>query len=230
MEQATEILKELFTRDLRTSPLETAIFLFVVFGFFGALVAANIIKRKKERAQYLARLEQKWESLCEKLKLDKEEISFLSELAAYLRFPEKRYLLLLDYNVFHNSLEAYSQDHSVDQAMLKRVAVKLQLTPSERVSTQIPVQRRKSVRKAVNIKAMLAPIEQSTAHIPAQMMDLSAGGCKIENPDRRFNAGDDLKITFSYNGKEYKNIPCEVVRTGAGSRSLHLSFGHVRRK
>lgn len=227
MDKLVEIIRELFTRDLSTSPLETAIFLTVLFGFFALLVIANIARRKKESRLYQRRLEDKWDDLCEKYELTDEEKDYLEELSRYLNNPEKKYLLLSNYSVLKSTVEAHNGENEARQDIYDALLEKTGLEEKQPIDRKIPIQRRKNVRRQVDIAAKLAPIEHTTAHIAAKMLDLSSGGCKIENPGGRFNAGDDLKITFTFKGKTYKDIPCEVVRTGgAGRKSLHISFGH----
>ncbi len=226
MEELNRIIRELFMRDLKTSPVETALFFTVIFGFFGVLVVANRVRHRKEKRRYHERLKKKWEELCEKYQISEEDVDFLEELSLHLKYPEKKYLLLTDYNVLHDVLDSYGEDHEVDASVIERIEKKAGLREGLRVDQSIPIQRRKKLRKKVNISAKIAPIEQTAAHIETRMLDLSSGGCKIENPEKRFRAGDDLKITFDYEGKTYRNIPCEVVRTGAGQRTLHISFGH----
>jgi hypothetical protein len=234
MEGLSEIIRELFKRDLRTSPLETAIFLGILFGFFAALVLANSVRRKKERLLYLQRLEKKWKDLCEKYSLTEEEKAYLEEVSSFLKNPEKKYLLLTDYKILSHTIEDFQRDKGREEAREEENERKLKLFESlmkktgldekQETEERLPIQRRKNVRRQVDIDARLAPIEHETAHIEAKMLDLSSGGCRIENPGRRFQVGDDLKISFSFNGKDYKDIPCEVVRTGAGKKTLHISF------
>ena len=114
MEQVQDIIRMLFTRDLQTSPLETTIFLIVVFGFFAFLAVAGVMRRGKEQKRVSHFLNDKWDSLCRIYQLNDDEIALLEEISAYLKNPEKKYLLLVNYQAFHDSLQAYSQEHTVD--------------------------------------------------------------------------------------------------------------------
>src|SRR6056297_3732197 len=227
MKQVQEIIKMLFTRDLQTSPLETALFLSVVFGFFAFLAAAGVGRRRKEQKRVRNFLSDKWDSLCRIYHLDDDETALLEEISAYLKNPEKKYLLLANYQAFHDSLQAYSQEHTVDKQLLESIAAKTKMGKTEALMAELPVQRRKSTRKAVQITGYVAPIEHSDAHIEARIFDLSRGGCKMENPNKRFFQGDDIKISFKLGEKDYRNIPAEVVRTSSFGKILHASFGHV---
>ena len=230
MEKTFDFIKELFSRDLSTSPLETAIFLFVIFGFFGLLIIANIMRRRKEKKR-LSRLHlEKWNQLCEKYNLTEQEIALLEKAAQFLNSPEKKYLLLSDYQVFKNAMHEYAEKGVLDTTLIDSILKKTNMKAPVQKVPSFEVQRRKSKRRKVNITAKIAPIEHTTAHIDVKMFNLSSGGCKVENPDQRFTVGDDLKVSFRLNEKEYKDIPAEVVRTGPGSKTLNVSFGHVKKR
>ncbi|GEM_PF-3207722 len=230
MEKVQEIIQMLFIRDLETSPLETAIFLIVVFGFFAFLIITGALRKKREQLKTKKFLSDKWDSLCRIYELDEEEQNLLEDISGYLKNPEKKYLLLVNYQSFHDSLNAYAREHSVDKEVLDRITAKTKMGRTESLITEMPAQRRKNKRKSVDMPVYVAPIEHSQAHIEARMYDLSRGGCKIENPGKRFFQGDDIKISFKLGEKEFKNIPAEVVRTSSFAKVLHVSFGHVQVK
>ena len=227
MEKVEEILRILFTRDLRTSPIETALFLGVVFGFFAFLVVAGVLRKKSEQRKARRFLTDKWDSLCRIYELSDEEIALLEDISRYLKNPDKKYLLLANYQAFHDSLNAYARENEVDKELLDGITKKTKMGQTENLIAEMPVQRRRSRRKSVNISAYIAPIEHREAHIKVQMYDLSRGGCKIENPEKRFFQGDDLKVSFKIGEKSFHNIPREVVRTSSFQKILHVSFGHV---
>lgn len=227
MEKVQDIIRMLFIRDLETSPLETAIFFIVVIGFFAFLAVAGVMWKRKEQKRTANFLSDKWNSLCRIYELDDDEITLLEEISAYLKNPEKKYLLLVNYQAFHDSLQAYSREHSVDRQLLESITTKTKLGKTEALMAELPMQRRKSTRKTVKITGHVAPIEHSDAHIEARIFDLSRGGCKMENPNKRFFQGDDIKISFKLGEKDYRNIPAEVVRTSSFGKVLHASFGHV---
>ncbi len=227
MEKVQDIIRTLFMRDLRTSPLETAIFLGVIFGFFAFLIIAGILRRKSEQRKARNFLANKWDSLCRIYELSDEEIALLEDISRYLKNPEKKYLLLANYQAFYDSLTAYARENEVDKELLDSITHKTKMGQSETLLAEMPMQRRRSKRKPVQISAQIAPIEHREAHIEAQMYDLSRGGCKLENPDKRFFQGDDVKVSFTFGDRNYKNVPGEVVRTSSFQKILHISFGHV---
>ncbi len=227
MEKVKEIIEMLFVRDLQTSPLETAVFLIVVLGFFGVLILTGILRKKSEQRKTARFLSDKWDSLCRIYELTDEEIALLEDISSYLKNPDKKYLLLANYQAFHDSLNAYARENTVDKELLDSITSKTKMGQTESLITEMPIQRRRSKRKTVNITAYLAPIEHTHAHLEAHMFDLSRGGCRIENPEKRFFQGDDIKISFKLGEKDFRNIPAEVVRTSSFGRILHVSFGHV---
>src|SRR6056297_3448249 len=159
MEQVQEIIRMLFTRDLKTSPLETAIFLIVVFGFFAFLAVAGVMRRRKEQKRTSNFLNDKWDSLCRIYQLNDDEIALLEDMSSYLKNPEKKYLLLANYQAFHDSLQAYSREHTVDKQLLESIAAKTKMGKTEALMAELPVQRRKSTRKTVQLIGYVAPIE-----------------------------------------------------------------------
>jgi len=229
MEKTFEVIRELFVRDLRTTPLETALFLIVVFGFFGLLVLANILRRRKEKKQLSRLHREKWEKLKEKHHLTVEESGLLEKLSVFLKNPEKKYLLISDYQVFQNALSEYGSRNEADGELVGSILTKTDMHTVSGFRQGEQLKRRKSTRHKVQIPAKIAPAEHTTAHIETRMFNLSAGGCKTDNPGQRFHAGDDIKISFLLKGKAYTDVPGEVVRTGPGSKTLHISFGHVKK-
>ena len=226
-----QTLEELFRRDIGASTLEIIVFLIVVFGFFGLLVLAYHLRQRKERKRLQKIREDKWHSLCTKYDLSPEETEFLERLASHLHIPEKKYLLIADPNTFNHALREYSGKERPEAALVKSILKKTGMQQKEGVLTDISVQRRRSARIEVDITAYIAPAtEERNADMAVRMFDISRGGCRLENPDRKFSPGDDVKITFTYNAKKYTNIPAAVVKTSSGRKVLHLSFGHVRRK
>lgn len=98
------------------------------------------------------------------------------------------------------------------------------LVPVSEQMKGIVTHRRKNIRKHLDIEAEICPIEYIVANRKARMFDISPGGCMIENTDKRFKPGDDLKLSFTLQKKIYRDIPAEVVRVGSANTILHLKF------
>lgn len=231
MNDFADIVKNLFRRDLNATPLEIVLFFLIVFGFFGLLGLLYRVHQKKERKRLEQIREDKWNRLCAKYELSDRERIFLEELAQHLEMPEKKYLLMVDYNTFHYALQEYSKKERPEASLVAGIIKKTGLKKAEEVIREIPVQRRKSARISVDIPALLSPAEgdKDAEHLDAKLFDLSKGGCRTTNPEGRFAAGDDVKISFTYKGKRYSEIPAAVVRTSGKRKVLHLSFGHVKK-
>jgi hypothetical protein len=229
MEGILDTIRALFTRDLATTTLETALFLFIIFGFFGVLILSYHIQKKREAQRVYRALEEKWERLCRTYKLNDRERAFLEELAEYLKKPEKKYLLLAQGDVFHNTLREYSARHRPDAEIVNSIVEKTGIVQRKDLLFPLPVQRRKNARKKVNITVEIAPVERERPPIQGTMLNISKGGCMTTNPGLRFQPGEDLRLTFTLQGRRYSGIPAEVIRTSSGEQRLHIAFGHVRK-
>ncbi len=221
-----DTLREIFRRDIGASGLEVAVFLILVFGFFAFLVLYYHLRRKKENRRLEREREEKWRRLTEKYGLSEEEKSFLEKLAGLLDQPSKKYLLIADHHTFHHVLKKYGELNRVDGELLGSIIKKTGMRESEGIVSDIPVQRRKNKRMKVELKGRISPADGETEK-ETMIFDLSRGGCRTNNPDGRFVRGNDVKISFTFNGKNYEKIPASVVRTSSGASVLHLSFGHV---
>ncbi len=224
-----ETVERIFSHDLETTPVETAIFLFVIIGFFGLLVFFHRLQKKREQESIVRALEEKWERLCHTYNISGAERDFLEELAQYLEKPEKKYLLLAHGDVFHNTLREYSTQRRPDAEMIESIVKKTGIVKRADLFSPLPLQRRKHARKKVNVTVKLAPVEEESPPKSATMLNISRGGCMTTNPDFRFSPGDDLRLSFTIQGKRYTGIPGEVLRTSGGNKRLHIAFGHTKR-
>lgn len=230
MEKVEDILRVWTTFDVNTSPSEIAVFFGILIGFFAILIIAWIVRKKSEQRRVSKALINKWDTLCRIYELTDKEIALLKDISRYLRNPEKKYLLLANYQAFHDTLTAYARENKIDSKLLDSITDKTKMGQTQKLISEMPPQRRRNRRKPVEISAYVAPIDHYKARIRTKMYDVSRGGCRIENPGRHFHQGDDIKISFKIGKKNFENIPGEIVRTGSFGRVLHVSFGHVSRK
>ncbi len=222
-----EKITNLFRSDLSTTPLETALFLGIIFGFFIILIVTYKARQKRERTRLSRIREEKWHHLCMKYNISDEEVALLEDMSKHLQMPEKKYLLIADHKTFHHALRLYSEETRPEARIVQSIIKKTKMKREEQEISDLPVQRRRSVRLKVDISALISSVEDESADIPVRMHDLSRGGCRLENPEGRFRPGDDVKVSFEYMSKRYKDIPATVVRTSSNRSILHLSFGHV---
>ena len=223
MEQLREILYNIFNRSLANNPAETVTFFIFIIGFFGGLVLINIYRTRKIKRKQLKAMENKWNVLCRRFELTNEEAHFIEDLSAHLQAPEKKYLLLINPHLFTNCLKHYSKEHDTDN-MEELIIRKTGLVPVSEQMKGIVTHRRKNIRKHIDIEAEICPIEYVVANRKTRMFDISHGGCMVENTDKRFKPGDDLKLSFTLEKKTYRDVPAEVVRVSSANKILHLKF------
>ena len=223
MEQLRDIFYSIFNRSLANNPAETAAFFILLTGFFGSLVLINIYHTRKIKRKQIKAMENKWNVLCRRFELTDEEADFIKDLSAHMQIPEKKYLLLVNPHLFTNCLKHYSgklDPGSMEEAIIRKTG----LVPVSEQMKGIVSHRRKNSRKHIDIEAEICPIEYVVANRKTRMFDISPGGCMVENTDKRFKPGDDLKLSFTLEKKTYRDIPAEVIRVSSANTILHLKF------
>ena len=234
MEQFVKIVRQIFLQSVSSNPAETVAFFFFIVLFVGGLFGLNARRKKREKEHLRKSLDEKWEHLCKKYELTEEEIEFLLKLAQYLKAPEKKYLLLVNIHVFNSCLHWYTLEHGTEEQISRTILFKTDMRPiSGHMKDHlkgIAVQRREKVRKKVDILARVAHVDHREHEYKARIHDIGSGGASIENPDKLFHTGNDLKISFTLHDKEYHDIPAEVVRVSSSGRMIHVSFAHFRKE
>ena len=223
MEQLRDIIYNIFNRSLANNPAETAAFFILLTGFFGSLVLINIYRTRKMKRKQIKAMENKWNALCRRFELTVEEADFIEDLSAHMQTPEKKYLLLINPHLFTNCLKHHSKENdtgNMEEAIIRKTG----LIPVSEQMKGIITHRRKTIRKHIDIEAEICPIEYVVANRKTRMFDISHGGCMVENTDKRFKPGDDLKLSFTLEAKTYRDIPAEVVRVSSVNKILHLKF------
>ena len=97
----------------------------------------------------------------------------------------------------------------------------------EHSSSLRSVQRRKYYRRKMKTAVYLKREESQERAVQAMLLDLGGGGASLENPEKKFIKGDDIRIYFHQGGKNWLPIEASVVRTSRRGGVLHLQFGHV---
>jgi len=87
-------------------------------------------------------------------------------------------------------------------------------------------QQRKYFRKDLNREVKVRLGGTSGPYTKTRLIDLSGGGCSIENPDGEFKRGDDVEVYIET--EEPIKVIGEVIRTSENRRILHLSFPIIR--
>ena len=223
MEQLRDIFYNIFNRSLSNNPAETAAFFILLTGFFGSLVLINIYRTRKIKRKQIKSMENKWNVLCRRFELTNDEADFIEDLSSHMQTPEKKYLLLVNPHLFTNCLKHYSGEldaGNMEEAIIRKTG----LIPVSEQMKGIVTHRRKNYRKHIDIEAEICPIEYVVANRKTRMFDISHGGCMVENTDKRFKPGDDLKLSFTLEKKTYRDVPAEVVRVSSANKILHLKF------
>ncbi len=223
MEQLRDIIYNIFNRSLASNPAETAAFFILLIGFFGGLVLINVYRTRKIKRKQFKAMKTKWNVLCKRFDLTDKEADFIEDLSAHMQTPEKKYLLLVNPHLFTNCLKHYSgklDTGNMEEAIIRKTG----LVPVSEQMKGIVSHRRKNSRKHIDIEAEICPIEYVVANRRTRMFDISNEGCMVENTDKRFKPGDDLKLSFTLQEKTYRDIPAEVVRVSSANKILHLKF------
>ncbi|WP_319563173.1 PilZ domain-containing protein [Marispirochaeta sp.] len=224
MDFLERIWKAIYQRSLNSGPVETAVFLILIFLFIAFLLAANKRRKIRERETLYKAWEAKWNYYIKKFEITPEEAAFITQLAAFLETPEKRYSLLVDSHVFNACLRKHLQKGGNRDDLARSVLYKARLKPISEEVRAVALTRRKLPRRKVDITATLTPVGHDDQEFTARMYDLSSHGASVENPEKRFSERDDLKISFSYQHKKYRNIGAEVLRVSRKGERLHLKF------
>ena len=219
-----QIWKAIIQRSLSSGPLEVTVFLLLILLFIVFLTAVNKRRRMKEQKVLRKAYEIKWKRYLKRFDISQEEAEFLTQLARYLAYPEKRYVLLVDSHVFNACLRKYLQHEDSRDDLVRSILYKAGLKPISEELRAIAFSRRKLSRRKVNIEATVAPIGVGGKGMAVMLYDLSSKGASTDNPERRFSEGDDLTVSFTFQDRRYRNIGAEVVRVSRMGERLHLKF------
>ena len=227
MELITRIWRAIYQRSLSSSPLKVVIFFALILLFLLLLIYAN--RRRKIREQRLLNqaYREKWDYYTRRYEINSEEAEFLEKLARELKNPAKKYALLVDKHIFNAALKRHLSREPGGEEIARSIMLKAGLKPVSEEMKGIAVQRRRERRKSVDIEARVEGLEPGSRPYRARIYDVSSRGAAAENPEKVFSAGEDIRVSFDFNQKRYKNIPAEVVRLSTGGTRMHLSFEHL---
>ena len=89
------------------------------------------------------------------------------------------------------------------------------------------IQRRKFYRKKMIIPIMIKNEGSRDKEDESHILDISAGGLSLVNPQKKYNVGDDLSLYIVKNAKPVFHLYGEVVKISQNRKILHLKFGHL---
>jgi len=101
----------------------------------------------------------------------------------------------------------------------------IQVAHSEKIRR---LQRRNFYRKKTTLPVY---VKLSGAHeqpVRSAFIDLGGGGASIINPNRRFEAGNRIDLSFTFpSGRARINLTAEVMRESENGKKLHVIFGPI---
>ncbi len=217
------IWHQIFSRSLGTNSLETGIFLVLPVLFVAWLVLANRRRIKREQESIKTAWEQKWQSFLQKYEISKDEARLLEKMAAYLEHPEQKYILLVNNHLFDSCLRHYLKNGGTGEELARTILLKAGLAPVSEELKGITFMRRSTPRKRVDLSAAVSGTGAGREGKQARIFDLSSTGASLDNPDKMFSEGNDLKLEFAY-GEHTYSITAEVIRLTDNGTKLHVHF------
>ncbi|MFW5827386.1 MAG: PilZ domain-containing protein [Alkalispirochaeta sp.] len=122
----------------------------------------------------------------------------------------------------------YQNDAGVfefDSGVLLRDGDEVQLQHAEEISG---VQLRSHFRREIRIPVYVSSATCDEEAALSQFIDIGGGGASLENPGKRFSAGDTVELTFHPDGDRALNLIATVVRTSRSGSVLHVKYGSIR--
>ncbi|MFW5643586.1 MAG: PilZ domain-containing protein [Alkalispirochaeta sp.] len=81
-----------------------------------------------------------------------------------------------------------------ESAVLQRKGVELSLQHSEDI---VSIQKRDHYRKKIRLPVSVSSALSDDDPVPSEFLDIGGGGASLYNPDKRFQPGDSIFLTFS---------------------------------
>jgi hypothetical protein len=97
----------------------------------------------------------------------------------------------------------------------------------EHSDTVTSIQRRMYYRKNIRLPILIRQEGSTEKPLRSAIIDISAGGMSVENPQKKYNKGDDLRLFFHENTGQQFDISGEVLRVTRNREVLHIRFGHL---
>jgi len=154
-EQKLAILFQEIAKGFVHSPLEIALFIFLVLSFFSVFLAVYLVQLHRIREHLLSRGRRAFMRISRRKALSSTELHLLEQLASYLKIPAEIHLLLEDHSVFNFCVRKLKSEKLLSAQSLSSLRCKLGFKRED--PEQIP---------------------HSSAELPCHMtVFLSPGGC-----------------------------------------------------
>ncbi|MEX2444095.1 MAG: PilZ domain-containing protein, partial [Alkalispirochaeta sp.] len=112
-----------------------------------------------------------------------------------------------------------------DSTVLLREGAEVHLQHAEEITQ---VQQRGQFRRELHIPVYVSSAISNDEADLSQFLDIGGGGASLENPGKRFSAGDAVELTFHPDGNRALNLIATVVRTSRGGSVIHVKYGNIR--
>jgi c-di-GMP-binding flagellar brake protein YcgR len=87
-------------------------------------------------------------------------------------------------------------------------------------------QRRNYYRRRVYLSVLVSPLQGRGKTYRSVLLELGGGGASLGNPEKLFETGDLLELTFSTMSSDFR-VPVKVVRTSESASVLHVQFESI---
>ena len=99
----------------------------------------------------------------------------------------------------------------------------LRVAHSERLRR---TQRRKYYRRKLSLPVSVRGAD-GREPLASQLLDLGGEGASLQNPERKYSAGDLIELEFGVGGESF-DLPAEVLRVSRDAQVLHVRFSALR--
>ncbi len=90
------------------------------------------------------------------------------------------------------------------------------------------VQRRKYYRAELHLPVHVRPTGGKERARESEFLDIGGGGASLKNPDKTFQAGEHIELSFHPYSREPLRVQASVVRTSDDDTVLHVRFEQMR--
>lgn len=110
---------------------------------------------------------------------------------------------------------------SVSCSVIRSGGGQTEFRHSERVRK---IQNRSSIRKKMRLPVYITPVQEKAKHYRSRLIDLSAGGVRVENSGIKLETGDKIILTLPVKTGKPINIGAVVARRSDDDGSFSASF------
>ncbi len=90
------------------------------------------------------------------------------------------------------------------------------------------IQRRKHYRAELHLPVHIRGTAKKGKPKQSEFLDIGGGGASLKNPDKQFQAGDHIELTFHPDSRQPLRVQASVIRTSQEDSVLHVKFEQMR--